>query len=161
MMRDDGVSVHAVFGFCNILIKTIIDYNATNILVLFDSPPPNFRHKMYSEYKAQRVTPPEDLIPQIGLIHDATAKFGIKSDAIKEVEADDLIASYTMHYKNDYNIKIISSDKDLMQLLQYDNVSMIDPMKKQGNREGGFDKKIWSNIRQNKRSTSIMRRRIR
>ena len=48
---------------------------------------------------------------------------------MQEVEADDLIASYTMHYKNDYNIKIISSDKDLMQLLQYDNVSMIDPMK--------------------------------
>ena len=129
MSRKDGVPVNAVFGFTNMLVKLIEDYKDEKLIVIFDAARENFRNKIYSEYKANRGETPEDLIPQFDLIKKCVSAFNIPQIELEGYEADDIIATYaTEATKLDIPSLIVSSDKDLMQLVN-EKVEMLDPMK--------------------------------
>ena len=129
MSREDGTPVNAVFGFTSMLLKLSEDMEGENILVVFDAARTTFRNAIYKEYKANRSEPPEELVPQFDLIKKATTAIGLKSLEVENYEADDIIATYVKIAKKE-NIEtlVISSDKDLMQLIQ-GHVSLYDPMK--------------------------------
>lgn len=127
--RPDGTPVNAVLGFTNMLVKLISDMHVPNIAVIFDAARKNFRNDIYEEYKANRSETPEDLIPQFPLIREATEAFSIPGIELDGYEADDLIATYArLAREKGWPVTIVSSDKDLMQLVQ-DGVRMMDPMK--------------------------------
>ena len=129
MSRKDGTPVNAVFGFTNMLVKLIEDYRAEKLIVIFDAARENFRNKIYPDYKANRGEVPEDLIPQFDLIKKCVEAFNIPQLEIEGYEADDIIATYTVEaFKLNIPSLIVSSDKDLMQLVN-EKVEMLDPMK--------------------------------
>ncbi|MFL2819103.1 MAG: DNA polymerase I [Candidatus Puniceispirillales bacterium] len=129
MSNSKGVPINAVYGFTNMMIKLIEDFNPKNICVLFDFGRETFRNKIYSEYKANRTSPPEDLIPQFDLIKEASRSIGLPTIEMEGFEADDLIATFVNKAKSEKKeIIVVSSDKDLMQLVK-PNVLMLDPMK--------------------------------
>ncbi len=129
MTNPDGIEVGAVFGFTNMLLKMLKDYHAPYIAVIFDAARENFRNDIYPEYKANRDETPEDLIPQFPLIREATEAFDMPALEVEGYEADDLIAAYTrLALEAGKKVVIVSSDKDLMQLVQ-PGVRMLDPMK--------------------------------
>lgn len=136
MTRPDGTPVNAVFGFSNMLTKLVQDTEAQYMAVVFDTARKTFRSEIYPEYKAQRPPPPDDLIPQFALIREATDAFNLPRIEMKGFEADDIIATYARQaVESGHEVTIVSSDKDLMQLVG-DNVRMMDPMK---NRIVGVD----------------------
>ena len=131
--KSDGFPVGAISGFCNMLDKLIKDEreknNLTHLLVIFDASGKTFRNDIYPEYKANRSSPPEDLIPQFPVIRKATDAFNVTHVEMLGYEADDLIASYAKAAVDEkMKVTIVSSDKDLMQLVKED-VSMLDTMK--------------------------------
>lgn len=131
--KSDGLPVGAVSGFCNMLYKLLEDTKAdvkpTHFAVIFDSKGKTFRNDIYDAYKANRDAPPEDLVPQFAVIRDAVKAFNVPSIELEGYEADDLIATYaTEASKAGAEVTIVSSDKDLMQLVNA-NVSMLDTMK--------------------------------
>ncbi len=129
MTRPDGTPVNAVFGFTNMLARLLKDHAGTHIAVIFDAGRHTFRNRLYDQYKAQRPEAPEELVPQFALVRQATAAFGVPAIELADWEADDLIASYARAATEAGGRAIIvSSDKDLMQLLR-PGVEMQDPMK--------------------------------
>ena len=134
--KSDGLPTGAVLGFCNMVWKLIQDARNTDVgvvpthfAVIFDYSSKTFRNELYAEYKANRSAPPEDLIPQFGLIRQATKAFNLPCIEMDGFEADDLIATYArLACEAGGDTTIISSDKDLMQLVGA-TVSMYDPMK--------------------------------
>ncbi|MCB9989937.1 MAG: DNA polymerase I [Rhodospirillales bacterium] len=129
MTNPKGEPVSAVFGFTNMLLKMLNDYHAPYMAVIFDAARANFRNDIYPDYKANRDETPEDLIPQFPLIRKATEAFDIPAIELEGYEADDLIAAYTrLARAQGKKVVIVSSDKDLMQLVG-DGVRMLDPMK--------------------------------
>ena len=137
LTREDGTPVNAVLGFCNMLYALSQEVVSGAMAMWVDHKHPTFRHDLFSEYKANRDAPPEELVPQFSLIREATRAFGVP--AIEQVgfEADDLIATYArMAVEEGWEVSIVSSDKDLMQLVRTD-VFIIDPktMKRIGSDE--------------------------
>ncbi|MEE2661689.1 MAG: DNA polymerase I [Pseudomonadota bacterium] len=129
MSRADGTPVNAVYGFTNMLTKLVEDTNAEFLAVIFDTARKTFRSEIYPEYKANRPPPPEELIPQFDLIREATRAHNIPCVEKGGFEADDLIATYArVAVENGLEVTIVSSDKDLMQLVG-PKVRMMDPMK--------------------------------
>ncbi len=129
LTRADGTPVNAVLGFTNMLVKLITDMHVPNIAVIFDAARKNFRNDIYPQYKANRDETPPELIPQFPLIRAATEAFSIPAIEMEGFEADDLIAAYArLANEKGYPVAIVSSDKDLMQLVR-PGVRMIDPMK--------------------------------
>ena len=129
MSRPDGTPVNAVFGFSNMLSRLLKDHVGTHFAVIFDAGRHTFRNDIYDKYKAQRPELPEDLRPQFALVRDATRAFGVPAIELEGWEADDLIASYaTAVVAVGGRATIVSSDKDLMQLLR-PGIDMLDPMK--------------------------------
>ncbi|MEX0839034.1 MAG: DNA polymerase I [Parvibaculum sp.] len=131
--KSDGLPVGAVAGFCNMLYKLIEDtrdeFEPTHLAVIFDASSKTFRNDIYPAYKANRLEPPEDLKPQFALVRDATRAFGVPSIEMLGYEADDLIATYArLAHEAGARVTIVSSDKDLMQLVN-DRVDMLDTMK--------------------------------
>lgn len=134
--KSDGLPVGAVAGFCNMLWKlmqnardTDVGEPPTHFAVIFDYSSQTFRKDLYPEYKANRSAPPEDLIPQFGLIREATRAFDLPCIEMEGYEADDIIATYArLATEAGGETTIISSDKDLMQLVN-GSVSLYDPMK--------------------------------
>ncbi len=127
--RSDGTPTNAVFGFTKMLMKLINDMNAGHCAVIFDRSRYSFRNEIYDQYKAQRPNAPEDLVPQFPLIRDAVRAFNIPCIEMEGYEADDLIATYaTMARERSADVTILSSDKDLMQLVGH-GVRMYDPAK--------------------------------
>jgi DNA polymerase-1 len=132
--KSDGLPVGAVQGFCNMLWKLLVEMKAdpdgpTHLAVIFDHSEKTFRNELYSEYKAHRPPAPEALIPQFPLVREATRAFGVPSIELPGYEADDVIAAYSCAVRDaGGEVVIVSSDKDLMQLVG-DRVSMFDPMK--------------------------------
>src|SRR5262249_49069292 len=121
--RSDGTPVGAVAGFCNMLYKALEDAKGadqpTHFAVIFDAARKTFRSDIYPEYKAHRPEPPEDLIPQFGLVRDATRAFSVACIESPGFEADDLIATYAKAAAaRGAEVTILSSDKDLMQLIR-------------------------------------------
>jgi len=134
MTRPDGTPVNAVYGFTTMLMKLIDETDADHIAVVFDTARRTFRNDIYTDYKANRPPPPEELIPQFALVREATQALGVASVEMEGFEADDLIATYTRQAREaGADVTIVSSDKDLMQLVG-DGVTMLDAMK---NREIG------------------------
>lgn len=127
--RTDGTPIGAVYGYCNMLHKLLSDFKATHIAVIFDAARKTFRNDIYAEYKAHRPPPPPELIPQFALIREATRAFGIPALDSPNYEADDLIAAYAKTAAAaGQNVRIVSADKDLMQLIR-DGVELYDPLK--------------------------------
>ena len=132
--KSDGLPTGAVSGYCNMLWKLLEDSKngekPSHIAVVFDAGKITFRNDFYPEYKANRPEPPEDLIPQFPLVRDATRAFGVACVEEKGFEADDLIATYTRLARElGARVTIISSDKDLMQLVDDGVVEMLDPVR--------------------------------
>ena len=132
LTRSDGTPVGAVYGFTNMLFKLkgrMAAKENAHVLVVLDAGSKTFRNDIYAEYKANRPPAPEDLIPQFPLVREAAEAMGFKVSAIKGFEADDIIATYAKHASREgMNVTVISSDKDLMQLVD-DQVHMYDAMK--------------------------------
>jgi DNA polymerase-1 len=129
LTNPEGVPVGAVLGFTNMMWKLLNDMKAPSIAVIFDAPVKNFRYGLYEQYKANRDETPKDLIPQFGLIRDATRAFGIPALELDGYEADDLIATYArLAGEAGRKVTIVGSDKDLMQLVG-GHVRMYDPVK--------------------------------
>lgn len=131
--KTDGLPIGAVHGFSNMLFKLLRDQTdaarPTHFAVIFDAGSITFRNDIYDEYKANRSETPEDLIPQFPLVRDATRAFGAQSIEMEGYEADDLIATYARQAEAlGARVTIISSDKDLMQLVT-EQISMLDTMK--------------------------------
>ncbi|HUO21259.1 MAG TPA: DNA polymerase I [Caulobacteraceae bacterium] len=132
--KSDGLPVGAVAGFCNMMWKFLCDMKGeadapTHLAVIFDHSEKTFRNDLYDKYKAHRPPPPEDLIPQFALVREATRAFGVPAIELPGYEADDVIAGYAEAVRQaGGEVVIISSDKDLMQLVG-DGVSMLDTMK--------------------------------
>jgi len=142
MNRPDGTPINAVFGFTNMLVKLIEDYTNDKMIVIFDAARVNFRNKIFPEYKANRGEAPDDLIPQFPLIRECVKSFNIPQLEIEGYEADDLIATYSKLAKgDDLETIIVSSDKDLMQLVN-DKVTMLDPMKNKKIEVGDVEEKF-------------------
>jgi DNA polymerase I len=129
MTRADGTLVNAVHGFTTMLMKLIDDTDADHIAVIFDSARKTFRNDIYADYKANRDAPPDDLIPQFELVREATRALNVACVDMPGFEADDLIATYaTLAKQGGADVTVVSSDKDLMQLVD-DKVIMFDAMK--------------------------------
>jgi DNA polymerase-1 len=130
--KSDGMPVGAVSGYCNMLFKLLRDTKEdapTHFAAIFDHSEKTFRNEMYDLYKAHRPPPPEDLIPQFALVREATKAFGVPCIELPGYEADDLIAAYACKARDlGGEAIIVSSDKDLMQLVG-DGVTMLDTMK--------------------------------
>ena len=134
--KSDGLPVGAVSGFCNMMWKlmkdtrdTSVGVTPTHFAVIFDYSSKTFRNELYPKYKANRPEPPEDLRPQFAIIRQATRAFNVPCIEMKDFEADDLIATYARQAREaGGDVTIISSDKDLMQLVG-PNVILYDQMK--------------------------------
>ena len=129
MTNANGIPVNAVFGFTKMLMKLIDDFKPNYMGVIFDVSRKTFRNDLYEQYKANRSEPPEELIPQFSLIRDAAHAIGLPVFEMEGFEADDLIATYSnVALKMNKKVVIVSSDKDLMQLVDDNNI-LFDPMK--------------------------------
>ena len=134
--KSDGLPTGAVSGFCSMLFKLLEDSRAddsihkpTHFAVIFDSARKNFRNDIYKEYKANRAEAPDDLAPQFEYIRKSVEAFNLPSIELINYEADDLIATYVKQITSaGAKVTVISSDKDLMQLVS-DKVRLYDPMK--------------------------------
>ena len=131
--KSDGLPIGAVSGFCNMLFRYVSDDHGadapTHVAVIFDKGSHTFRNDMYDLYKANRDEMPEDLRPQIPLTRDATRAFNIACEEMEGYEADDIIATLACQARDlGGRVTIVSSDKDLMQLVG-DGVEMLDAMK--------------------------------
>ena len=134
--KSDGLPTGAVIGFCNMLFKLLEDSRSddskqkpTHFAVIFDSARKNFRNEIYKDYKANRSEAPDDLAPQFDYIRKAVKAFNLPSIEQINYEADDLLATYAQQIIDlGAKVTIISSDKDLMQLVSKD-IRLYDPMK--------------------------------
>ncbi|HZQ02011.1 MAG TPA: DNA polymerase I [Reyranella sp.] len=131
MSRPDGTPVNAVFGFCRMLVADLLDNDEVDhIAMILDAGRTTFRNEIYPKYKANRPDPPEDLIPQFPLIREAAKAFNVTVCEVPGFEADDLIATYArLAVEKGGTCTIVSSDKDLMQLIR-PGVELMDPIKK-------------------------------
>jgi len=143
--KSDGLPVGAVAGFCNMLHRYVEGNTGpdapTHVAVIFDYSGKSFRNDMYDQYKANRPPAPEDLVPQFPLTREATKAFNIACEEVEGYEADDIIATLAVQAREaGGRCTIISSDKDLMQLVG-DGVEMLDAMKnKRIGRDGVMEK---------------------
>ena len=134
--KSDGLPTGAVSGFCSMLFKLLEDARSddsknkpTHFAVIFDSARKNFRNEIYSDYKANRAEAPEDLAPQFEYIRKSVEAFNLPSVELLNYEADDLIATYAKKITDaGAKVTVISSDKDLMQLVS-SKIRLFDPMK--------------------------------
>ena len=134
--KSDGLPTGAVSGFCSMLFKLLEDarsddsiHKPTHFAVIFDSARKNFRNDIYKDYKANRAEAPDDLAPQFEYIRKSVKAFNLPSIELLNYEADDLLATYAKQITDaGAKVTIISSDKDLMQLVST-KVRLYDPMK--------------------------------
>ncbi len=143
--KSDGLPIGAVAGFCNMIFRYVEDDHGpdapTHVAVIFDKGSHTFRNDMYEQYKANREAMPEELRPQIPLTRKATEAFNIACKELEGYEADDIIATLACQARDaGGRVTIISSDKDLMQLVG-DGVEMLDAMKNRRiDRDGVLEK---------------------
>ena len=124
-----GLPTNAVYGFTAMLINVLRDEQPTHVAVAFDRSEPTFRHEPYVEYKAGRTKAPDEFRSQVSLIFEVLDALGIRRLSAAGYEADDIIATYTRDaVEAGGEVVIVSSDKDLMQLIE-PGVTMLDTMK--------------------------------
>ena len=143
LTNPEGTPVGAVYGYTTMLWKLAADLDEadgpTHLAVILDASGVSFRNEIYEHYKANRPEPPEDLVPQFPLIRDATRAFSLPCIEVPGLEADDLIATYARRaQERGWDVTIVSSDKDLMQLVGEREtpdgparIDMLDTMKNQ------------------------------
>ena len=130
LTSPDGKPVQAVFGFFKMLKKVLTTLQPDGLIIAWDSKGKTVRHEIYADYKATRMAAPSDLIEQKNAILDILATTGLCQVEMAGVEADDLIASVVHKFKHENEIFIVSSDKDLAQLLDQ-NTKIYDPFKEE------------------------------
>ena len=131
MTTSNGQATNAVFGFTTMLLKVLKEHAPEHIAIAFDPGGKNFRHEMYPEYKANRSAPPEELPPQIPLIHQLVEALGIAKVVVPGFEADDVIGTLARQAEaRGFDVVIITGDKDLMQLVD-EHTSLIDELRMQ------------------------------
>ena len=133
LTNKHGLNVGAVYGYTTMLWKLTDSLNKedgpTHLAVILDASESTFRNRMYDQYKANRPPPPPELVPQFPLIRDATRAFSVPCIEEEGLEADDIIACYVKAARaEDWQVTIVSSDKDLMQLIE-PGVDMLDTMR--------------------------------
>ena len=128
LSSPSGMPTNALYGFLSMTIKFLRENSAEYIVYCFDHQAPSFRSKIYKDYKANRGETPEDLKPQIPYIKKLTKALGIPMVEKKGFEADDLIGSLALQRQKDYQVIIVSGDKDFAQLVS-NQVLLFDPMK--------------------------------
>lgn len=117
LKTSDGVQTGALYGFLRMLLKMLKDRQPDLIAVAFDTSRNTFRRRLYPEYKAKRKPTPEDLLAQIPLAHQAVAALGVKIMTHEDYEADDLIGSAAKSLAKEYEVNIVTGDRDLLQLI--------------------------------------------
>ncbi|HAU28614.1 MAG TPA: DNA polymerase I [Rhodospirillaceae bacterium] len=129
LTRADGTPVGAVMGFANMLMRLLLERKPEHLAVVFDVSRKTFRTELYPEYKAHRPPTPPELIPQFALVRELVAAFSLAAVEAEGYEADDLLATYArLGHEKGMDVSIVSSDKDLMQLVG-DGVTMLDPIR--------------------------------
>ena len=133
LTNKHGQPAGAVYGFTTMMWKLVEELHAadgpTHMAVIFDASSKTFRNDMYDQYKAHRPPPPEDLVPQFPMIRDATRAFSLPCIEEEGLEADDIIACYAKAaLAADWKVTIVSSDKDLMQLIEPGRLDLLDTM---------------------------------
>jgi len=133
LTNKHGQPAGAVYGFTTMMWKLVEELHAadgpTHMAVIFDASSKTFRNDMYDQYKAHRPPPPEDLVPQFPMIRDATRAFSLPCIEEEGLEADDIIACYAKAaLAEDWKVTIVSSDKDLMQLIEPGRLDLLDTM---------------------------------
>ncbi len=129
LTSPEGTPVGAVLGFVNMILKLMEGHQGDYVAVVFDAARKTFRNRIYADYKAHRPPPPDDLIPQFSIVREASEALCLPAIELADYEADDIIATYAKQAQaKGIEVVIVSSDKDLMQLIG-DGVSMFDAMK--------------------------------
>ncbi len=129
LSNSKGQATNAVYGFTKMLQTLIKQENPDHLAVIFDAKGPTFRKELYTEYKANRSAMPEDLVPQIPLIHEVVRAFKLPLLELQGYEADDIIATLARRYAaQGMEVVVVTGDKDLMQIVT-DRVSLLDTMK--------------------------------
>ncbi|MBW1973538.1 MAG: DNA polymerase I [Deltaproteobacteria bacterium] len=129
LSTSKGLPTGAVYGFTRMIMKLLKDFSPIYIAIAFDAKGPTFRHKIFEEYKANRPTMPEELIPQVPYIKEIVQAFGIPIIEIEGYEADDIIGTLANKaYEAGFYVVIVSGDKDMNQLIN-DRISIIDTMR--------------------------------
>ncbi len=123
------IKVGALFGFCSEMLKILSIFKDSVFIAAMDYSKHTFRHDIYPEYKNNRKHMPEDLLQQLQLINDCCEQFGFNIRKYNNYEADDIIASFVKYYNNTHKLIVISSDKDLLQLLNFNNTKVYNPVK--------------------------------
>jgi DNA polymerase-1 len=136
LSTSKGQPTNAVFNFATMLLRILKEHEPTHLAIAFDVGGKTFRHELYDAYKANRSAPPEDLPPQIPLIHRLVDTFRIPKLMVPGVEADDVLATVAERAKQaGYDVVIITGDKDLMQLVD-DQVTLLDEMRMSRGHDG-------------------------
>jgi DNA polymerase-1 len=128
LRNSKGIPTNAVYGFVNMLQKVIRELQPDQLAIVLDAPGKSFRHGLYADYKATRDSQPEDLTVQIPWVRKISAAYRIPLLEVPGVEADDVIATIVGRAPPDVSVTIVSTDKDLMQLVS-DRVELLDTMK--------------------------------
>lgn len=126
--NSSGLPTNAVFGFINTVLDLIKQHQPDYVVVALDAERRNFRHQLYSDYKANRGDPPLELVPQLPYVRKVLACLGIPMIEHAGYEADDVIATLCRLCADDCDCVVVSSDKDLMQLVD-DRVQLFDGAK--------------------------------
>jgi len=125
LRAPDGTPTKAVYVFANMLLKTLREEDPDHVVVVFDARGPTLRHDLYAHYKAHRDAQPEDLSAQIPLARELVETLALPVLEIEKYEADDVIASLVRHAPDGARIAIVSTDRDLMQLVD-ERVQLLD-----------------------------------
>lgn len=141
LTTSKGVPVQAVYGFARMIKKLIKDFDVAHIAIVWDSKGKTKRHEFFPEYKATRQAPPADMFTQKDLILELCTALGIKQIAEPGIEADDLIFSVADHFaKTDHPVIVVSSDKDLAQMVN-DHIIIYDPFTDKKMNQAAFEEK--------------------
>jgi DNA polymerase-1 len=131
LSNSKGMATNAVFGFVNMLLKVVRDQRPDHLAVVFDARGPTFRKELYPEYKANRATMPEDLVPQVPIIKEVVRAFNLPAIEKAGFEADDIIATLAKKFAAEgLEVTVVTGDKDLMQIVS-DRIRLLDTMKDQ------------------------------
>lgn len=144
LTNSKGEQTGAVYGFASILLRVIQNLKPTHLAVAFDRPKPTFRKKLFKDYQAQRPKLEEELVPQIGKVHQLVEAFGIPIFEMDGYEADDVIGTIAKHItynpsntlragikhktKNNIEVVIVTGDRDILQLVN-EHVRVFMPVK--------------------------------